>query len=77
MLMNSNSEVVGKCSLCNGPVLMSTNAIGLHCGSCGAVEEKDLPVIKMTRGHNIVTKIVTPKMCSCVNGCKAWACDKL
>lgn len=45
-------KIIGKCSLCGGLVRMAMNGDDqlATCSNCHAVEDRDLPIIKMVGG---------------------------
>jgi hypothetical protein len=84
-MLTSNNQIIGKCSICGGDVCCpavwwSTVAPIPTCVGCGAVEDNDMPVMKMKhRGviKNYTSTSIEIRTCSCRNGCKSWDCDKL
>jgi hypothetical protein len=72
--------VVGKCSICSGKVCIRFGHPA-SCVSCGAVEDVDLPVVKMKHKKPTMQeeymKRLNERKCWCLNGCKSAECDKL
>ena len=65
--MNPNESVIGRCSICGGDVVTHTGAWwGInppipYCVSCGAVEDKGLPEIKMRPAKALEQRAISQK----------------